>query len=616
MGTWLGGGYPCLANNPVGDEEYCASSDAMSLYLKEDEDGNEYIDAQCFSCQQTFRHNRIANSELGEELEIEPIEHSGRNKVKIKEKAKEKRPLITDEAIDYIQENCSDEHNMFRGIEDEWHNHYGIQSEYNDNGKMIARHYPVTKDDVPASYRNRVLPKDFSKGYLGYNGADCDLFGWGRFNTTGKYLLIVGGEEDCPAALKMLTENQRARGNGNLPMIPVMSSTVGEGSTVKQIQANYDKLEGYEVIVVCMDNDKVGKEAAQKICEYLPPDKDVRIMECPIKDPCEALREGKRDLFVSAFYNAPTYMSKGVVGSGEIYEKMLEELEQDRLPLPPFLRSVEDKMAGGPPLKRIVNIGAASGVGKSTIANELIYYWVFNSPYKLRVLSIELDHGEYCNVLLSRHMGVKINNIKSKEDRIQIATSEKALKAKDELLYKDGDHRFLLLDEGDGGIEEAQSRILNLIVKHGCQVVVIDPLSDLLDGLTNDQQAVFMRWQKQIVKRYNVLLINILHIRKGDGSQEAGSAGRMPREEDFQGSSAVYKSAAANLLMARNKYAEDPIERNTTKIVMSKCRWSGETGTCESLYYDNQTSTLWEATEFFGGNPPKSEEDRQNEEDN
>jgi putative ribosome biogenesis GTPase RsgA len=37
-------------------------------------------------------------------------------------------------------------------------------------------------------------------------------------------------------------------------------------------------------------------------------------------------------------------------------------------------------LAGGLTLESIVNIAAASGIGKSSYINELIYHWIFNSP--------------------------------------------------------------------------------------------------------------------------------------------------------------------------------------------------------------------------------------------
>ena len=58
------------------------------------------------------------------------------------------------------------------------------------------------------------------------------------------------------------------------------------------------------------------------------------------------------------------------------------------------------------------------------------------------------------------------------------------------------------------------------------------------------------------------------------------------------GSSTIIKSASANIILKRNKLAEDPIDRNTTEIFVPKNRICGLTGPAGATYYDNETHTL------------------------
>lgn len=570
----------------------------MSLYLDETDEGEDYYSAFCYSCEQNFSHNRLMlDKEFCEEHGIEEFEGEPPNVSEAREKAQ--KPLISQSEVDYVRSMSTNVHNNFRGIDDKYHNLYGIRSVYNEDGEMTGRYYPVTEDYVPASYRLRTLPKDFSKGLIGRNGNTVDLFGMNRFQDGGKYLLITGGEEDCPAAYKMLREDQEFRKQDHLPPVAVVSPTVGETSCKKQIQANYDKINQFDIIVICMDNDEKGREATEKIIPVLPPGK-VRVMTCPVKDPCEALKQGKQKEFISAFYKAKVHLPHGVTGSGEISEKMREEMATERLKLPDFMRVLEDMMGGGIPLGRIINIASASGAGKSTVVNEMIYEWLFASDYKVGILSLELDEGEYGVAMLSRHMKSKINLIADAQERLDYLDSPAVKAAEESLLYKeDGSHRWMMLDEGDGSIGEVQDRILNLIIQHECKVIIIDPLSDLFDGMDVDQQAVHMRWQKRIAKKHKVIFVNILHVRKSGSGEKANSAGRVMHEEDIHGSSAIFKSGAANILFARNKYEEDIVERNTTKVYMPKCRWSGATGAAGEWYYDNETHTLHDKEFFF-----------------
>jgi len=58
------------------------------------------------------------------------------------------------------------------------------------------------------------------------------------------------------------------------------------------------------------------------------------------------------------------------------------------------------------------------------------------------------------------------------------------------------------------------------------------------------------------------------------------------------GSSTIIKSASLNILLKRDKMAEDPIVRNTTEILVPKNRLCGITGQAGGVYYDNETHTL------------------------
>ena len=55
-----------------------------------------------------------------------------------------------------------------------------------------------------------------------------------------------------------------------------------------------------------------------------------------IKDPNEYLTKGRQKEFISAYFDAKTYVPDGIVGSGQLYDKMLEYALVERIPLPPL----------------------------------------------------------------------------------------------------------------------------------------------------------------------------------------------------------------------------------------------------------------------------------------
>ena len=234
--------------------------------------------------------------------------------------------------------------------------------------------------------------------------------------------------------------------------------------------------------------------------------------------------------------------------------------------------------------------------GKSTLVNEMLYYWFFNAPYKVGVVSLELSAPQYGVALGSRHLGKKLALYKDAQEAIaflELPENDKKLTE----LYKteEGLDRFHLVDERDGGIKAIQDLVERLIISCDCRIIVLDPLQDVMAGLALNDQEEFLAWMKSMIKRYSVIFININHVRKSGNGEKANSEGAMISEEDFQGTSSIFKSASVYILFTRNKMLEnDNPNKNVVNCYMSKNRNTGLTGNCGSFYYDNPTHTLYD----------------------
>src|SRR5690606_33954613 len=116
----------------------------------------------------------------------------------------------------------------------------------------------------------------------------------------------------------------------------------------------------------------------------------------------------------------------------------------------------------------------------------------FNSPHKIGIVSLESDCAQYGTKLLSRHISKKIDLIDDAEYKVNFLNSKEVDEKSLELFKNaDGTHRFHLIDERDGGLESLKEQIMQLIVACDCRVVILDPLTDVLDGLSNEEQSVF-----------------------------------------------------------------------------------------------------------------------------
>lgn len=574
---------PCPRCRAKGDDN---SGDNLVIY-KDDS-------SHCFACGYTVQSKEY---EAGEEKEVE-------------DDIQTSKKVITDETKEYIKRRSTYAGRGFRKIHDTYNKFFGVLTQYDEEtGEQVYRYYPVTKKNELVGYSRRTIEdKDFRA--IGKNGKDCDLDGQFRFKGGGKYLLIVGGQEDKLAAFQMLREDQKARGKDSMEPIPVVSPTIGEKSAA-QLATHYEWLDSFERIILGFDMDDAGREATEKAVKVLPKGK-VYVAEWPDKDPSDCLVNGKEKEFISAFYKAKKYSPAGILTSAGLHEKIIERALTPKIPLPPFMKKLQKMMAGGIPLGYIVNFLAASGIGKTTLVNELIYFWIFNSEYPIGIVSLEADAGEYGENLLSRHLGRKLSLIEDIEEKVSYLKREDIQQLSEQLWLKavrdeegmlNYEPRFFLVDDR-GDLESIQAKVEHLVVGCGCKIIVIDPLQDALAGFTNEQTELYFKWMKEMVRSHNVTFININHSRKNGNGQTANSRGAELSEEDIHGASVIFKSGGANIIMMRDKHSEDEITRNTTRITASKIRWTGVTGPAGEAFYDNPTHTLWDKEEWLEQHTP------------
>lgn len=481
--------------------------------------------------------------------------------------------------------------NGYRGIKDEYNRFFGHLTKLDENGVVKARYYPETntKGKV-AAYKCRNHPKDFTFGLVGNTGSKNQLSGQVKFTSGGKYLLIVGGEEDKVAAYQMLADN---RTNKDFDPIAVVSPTTGENSAAKQVASQYTFCDSYEFIYIGMDNDDAGRKAALAVAAVLPKEK-VMLVTWSGKDPNKMLQDGKEKQFCRDFYNAKPLVASGIAESTGLMDQVREELMRPRIPLPPEWLPLQEAMKGGIRQGSIVNIIGDTSVGKSTLVNALNYFWMFNAPEKVGVASLEATSGQYTLDMLSLHLEKNLVWMGEGVNILEYLERPDVIEQYDNLLTDEyGQPRFSILDERDGNIKMLEKQIDKLVNQHGCKIIVIDVLTDILRGTNGEMQENHMLWQKQMVKT-GVTIVNVLHTRKPQNSE---GGWRKASEYDALGSGTFVQSAAYNIVVSRDKMNSDPLIRNTTHVDMPKCR-GGVTGEIMKLIYDSETRTQLNETNY------------------
>ena len=590
----------------------CGSSDAMGLYENEPPEGEVYYTGYCRSCNQSFSKKEIHASSLAGDLGVSECgEVTQRRKVERKSPAKPITKPEVEEVISYGYEGKG-----LRGLKDKYLKFFGHAVKKDSSGAPRVVFYPETQEGRLTGYKSRTLPKTFGYENKGQTGIKSDLAGQVKFKDMhGRDILIVGGESDLVAAMQMFDEHQIKRfgeGSDNYLPMPIVSPTTGESSALKQIRNQYDFINRFENIILGFDGDSVGQKAMQEIAEIFPKEK-VKICNWTMKDPNGYLHnKDKKDYssqFIRDFYNAKPYMNMGIVTSKEANDLIEEELLRPKIALPPFMRDLQKRMAGGIPIGYWANWIAESGIGKSTLVNEAIREMIFNSTYKVGILSLELTAAQYMIAMLSREVGRKINLFEDPQKAVEFVRRPEVVEAREHLSMNSyGEERFVILDEREGDLDDVKTQCELLVNKHGCQILVIDPIQDLFEGVGMDQQNAFVKWMKGMLKK-GVTFQNVCHVRKGGNStdKEGRRILRELSEDDVHGISAIVKSAGANIFMSRNKYAEHWIEKNSTFVTLGKCRWSGNTGRVGTWLYHNEKHTMYDLQDYFKENPSELE---------
>lgn len=499
-----------------------------------------------------------------------------------------------------IKEKTSIDGKGYRGIRTDISKQFGVRYEFSeDSGEVVKTYYPVTDDNKLVGYKTRAHPKKFEA--IGSTGKDCQMFMEFKFATFADTVMICGGEHDALAAFQMLSDAQK---NKQFNPIAVVSPTIGESGAHKQVQARYKFFSRFKSCIICMDNDAVGRESAEKIAKVLPRGK-VKIMTMRYKDANDYVTKGKEQEFINDFWASKSWTPSGVHASGALYDAALNYTNVERLTLPPFMKKASNMFGGGWVKNELSVIFAMTSQGKSLFVDSCVTHWVMNEPNEVvGVMSLEATKDKYATNIISRYLGVNLNSMQGDERKKYLMQDAVKDNIKRFLLTEEGNDRFYVYDSRGSGIDDVKASILEMVIQLGVTILVADPYSDLCAGMDISAQEEFVSWLKKLILEYPQLsVVLIAHTRKMQSGQNNSLT-----ESDIIGSSSVMKAAAQTISIERDKLHENPILRNVSKVTIHKNRHSSETGLACEVYFDKSTGMLYEWEQYQEDHPEIVEE--------
>ena len=98
----------------------------------------------------------------------------------------------------------------------------------------------------------------------------------------------------------------------------------GVASAVRDCKQNFEYLDSFDNIIICFDNDEIGKESANKVAEIFSPNK-CRVVSLDLKDANEYLKAGKREQFTRAWWDAKPFTPAGIVTYDDVDDLWVED---------------------------------------------------------------------------------------------------------------------------------------------------------------------------------------------------------------------------------------------------------------------------------------------------
>lgn len=519
----------------------CGSSDGVGWYS----DGH----GVCFVCEAYYKGEKVSSS-AAKPSSAEP---------------KKQRPL-------------SPLTNVFRpiprrGLPEDAIQKYGI--DINMNKELdVAHRYPYFEGDKHVA--NKVRTRERKDFFWEGDPSSAGLFGQHLFPAgCARAITVVEGELDAPSGWVLL--------GSRYPVVSVSSAA----SAVKDCKRNYEYLDSFNEIVLVFDRDEPkekpngelfypGQEAAKKVAELFAPGK-VRILTLQHgKDPSDYLQNGvPHKTFVSEWWKAPRFSPDGLIFGTD--DALWESIIHDPKPFTvPFPSERLNQMTYGLRLGEMITLTADPKIGKTTILKWLEYSLLMNpvlieQGYGVGFMHLEEPKKDLAVGLMGLHVGKRLG-------LPDVETSEEELRSAYDAVINTS--RVLIWDHfGSNSVDAVVSKVRHMAAL-GCKYIILDHFSILASDQTGDERKnldEIATKLKTLTVELNICLIGVIH---------------QNRQGQIRGTMAFEQLSNMIIRLERDKLNPDPWLRNVTKMTVTENRFSGRTGPCEWLFFDDATGDL------------------------
>lgn len=530
----------------------CGSSDGCAVY----DTGVEY----CYACQKLVSNpNTSHNNDDGDG------DDATESSQEFKKKNANKAPLLEGEYVDIKP----------RGITKETCRTFAYSIGKTERGELvhIANYFNASRQIVAQHLRG----KDKTFSWRG-RSKEVVLFGQHIWPSKGKRVVVTEGEIDC------LTISQAF--NNKWPTVSIPS---GSNSARSSLERNLEWLESFETIVLAFDEDEPGKKAVEDCVGLFTPGK-VKVMSYQgFKDANELYLAKGAAAVSQAVFQAADYRPDGIVNAADLLDLLLEEPPVGyEIPYP-----LLNEKIGGLRKGELCMFTAGSGIGKSTIVNEIAFHLMTKHGLSIGVLALEENikrtMERYISIYINKPIHVERNGI----------TQEELIKAHREAL---GHRRLCLYNHfGSLQIDSLLGKLQMMIHYEKVDFIILDHISIIVSGLAEDEESErktldrLMTALRQLVERTGVGMIAVVHLKRPKNG-ESYNEGKQVSLTDLRGSASLEQISDIVVAVERNQQDEEVSNLSIVRVL--KNRPLGKTGLADVLRYDSETGRLSVSSPF------------------
>jgi hypothetical protein len=228
--------------------------------------------------------------------------------------------------------------------------------------------------------------------------------------------------------------------------------------------------------------------------------------------------------------------------------------------------------------------------GKSTIMREIELHLLkqlkATPTDKIGIISLEESPGE---------TGIKLAGMEIRRNPANEEITDDDLKVGFDEVF--GSNQVVVLDHQGSIKDDSIVDQLEYMCLVGCKYLIIDHITILVsegaDGLTgNEAIDKIMNDLLRLVKRHNVWIGLVSHLRKVSVGGKSFEQGKLPSMDDIRGSGSIKQVSFDIIAFARDMDSPDEAVRNAIKAAVLKSRTMALTGPVKGARYDHKTGRL------------------------